>query len=181
MTRPLQHQLAHARGIRLALHGLHDRTDHGADGVRLALADLFDPTQLQGLAVDWARPTRLGRRTIRSQSRMRVTYVQSTYRKDALMTVPGSIDHENKDARMNVRLAPSQASLIRRAAEADNKSVSEFVIGSAASAAEHVLADRRRFAIDAAAWRSFSELLERPAVYKPRLAELLASDDRFVD
>ena len=67
-----------------------------------------------------------------------------------------------------------------RAAEADNKSLSEFVIGSAAVAAEHVLADRRWFTVDDATWRAFEELLERPAVYNPRLAELLAMADRFV-
>ena len=92
-----------------------------------------------------------------------------------------AVDREGKDSRINVRLAQSQATLIRRAAEADNKSLSEFVIGSAATAAEQVLADRRWFTVDDATWRAFEELLERPAVYKPRLAELLAEGDRFVD
>ena len=97
------------------------------------------------------------------------------------MTHSGSVNRENKDARINVRLAPSQASLIRRAAEANNTSVSEFVIGSAAVAAEQVLADRRWLTLDEASWRAFEELLERPAEFKPRLAELLAGDDRFID
>ena len=97
------------------------------------------------------------------------------------MTTSGAIDHENKDARINVRLAPSQASLIRRAAEASSTSVSEFVIGSAAVAAEQVLAGRRWFTLDDESWRAFEELLERPVKYKPRLAELLAADDVFVD
>lgn len=92
-----------------------------------------------------------------------------------------AVDRESKDSRINVRLAPSQAALIRRAAEVGKKSLSEFVIGSAAAAAEQVLADRRWFAADDAAWQAFEALLERPAVYKPRLAELLADDDRFVD
>lgn len=92
-----------------------------------------------------------------------------------------AVDRESKDSRINVRLAPSQAALIRRAAEVGNKSLSEFVIGSAAAAAEQVLADRRWFTADEAAWQAFEALLERPVVYKPRLAELLAEDDRFVD
>ncbi|MBX3098756.1 MAG: DUF1778 domain-containing protein [Salinibacterium sp.] len=96
-------------------------------------------------------------------------------------TNPSAVERENKDSRINVRLAPSQATLIRRAAEADHKSVSEFVISSAATAAEHVLADRRWFTVDDATWRAFEELLERPAEYKPRLAELLARDTQFVD
>lgn len=97
------------------------------------------------------------------------------------MTTSGAVDREHKDARINVRLAPSQASLIRRAAEVSNTSVSEFVIGSAAVAAEQVLAGRRWFTLDEASWRAFEELLERPAQYKPRLAELLAAADVFVD
>jgi len=92
-----------------------------------------------------------------------------------------AVNRESKDSRINVRLAPSQAALIRRASEVGNKSLSEFLIGSAASAAEQVLAGRRWFTADDAAWRAFEALLERPAVYKPRLAELLAEDDRFVD
>ena len=92
-----------------------------------------------------------------------------------------AVDREGKDSRINVRLAQSQATLIRRAAEAENKSLSEFVISSAATAAEHVLADRRWFTVDDATWRAFEDLLERPAEYKPRLAELLAMDNQFVD
>jgi uncharacterized protein (DUF1778 family) len=97
------------------------------------------------------------------------------------MTTPADAQRTSKDARLNVRLAPSQAALIRRAAEANNTSVSEFVIGSAAEAAGRVLADRRWFGLKDAAWDAFEALLERPVVEKPRLAELLTSDDRFVD
>lgn len=89
-------------------------------------------------------------------------------------------EHESKDARINVRLAPSQAALIRRAAEAQDKSLTDFVISSAADAAEQVLADRRWFRLDDASWEAFEALLDRPAVFKPRLAELLATEDRFV-
>ena len=47
--------------------------------------------------------------------------------------------------------------------------------------ASNVLADRRWFTLDEESWRAFEELLERPAEYKPRLAELLAADVVFVD
>jgi uncharacterized protein (DUF1778 family) len=90
-------------------------------------------------------------------------------------------DHENKDARINVRLTSSQAALIRQAAEWQDKSLTEFVINSAAAAAEQVLADRRWFRLDASAWERFETLLDRPAIYKPRLAELIATEDTFVD
>src|ERR1019366_5424192 len=47
LPRPLQHQLAHARRIRGALHGLHDRTDDGTGGLDLALADLLENIRLR--------------------------------------------------------------------------------------------------------------------------------------
>ena len=88
---------------------------------------------------------------------------------------------DRKGARLNVRLAPAQADLIRSAADSEHTSVSDFVVSSATVAAEQVLADRRWFALDDAAWQAFNDLLERPAVHNPRLADLLARDDVFVD
>jgi uncharacterized protein (DUF1778 family) len=90
-------------------------------------------------------------------------------------------DRETKDARINVRLAPSQASLIRQAAESQDKSLTDFIVTSAANAAEQVLADRRWFRLEESSWEVFEVLLDRPAILKPRLAELLASEDQFVD
>jgi len=51
--------------------------------------------------------------------------------------------------------------------------VSEFVLDSACANAEHVLADRTRFVIDAKRWRAFQKALDRPARVKPRLQRLL--------
>lgn len=90
-------------------------------------------------------------------------------------------EHETKDARINVRLAPSQATRIRQAAESQDKSLTDFIVTSAANAAEQVLADRRWFRLDESSWEVFEVLLDRPAIFKPRLAELLASEDQFVD
>lgn len=38
----LQHQLAHSRGIRFTLHGLHDRADYGAGGSHLPFPVLLE-------------------------------------------------------------------------------------------------------------------------------------------
>lgn len=77
-----------------------------------------------------------------------------------------------KDARLHVRLSSEQGSLIRHAAEVEGKTVTEFTV-------EHprdVLADRRLFLLDESAWDEFRARLDRPAVRKPRLAELLAKE-----
>ena len=42
LARTFEHQLAHARGIRLALHGLHHGADDRAGRLHLAIADLRD-------------------------------------------------------------------------------------------------------------------------------------------
>ena len=86
-----------------------------------------------------------------------------------------------RDTRLNLRVTSAQAVLIRRAADSSEKSLTEFVLESAAIAAERVLADRRGFALDSAAWKAFQRALERPVVLKPRLKVLLGETDIFVD
>lgn len=43
---PLQHRLAHPRRIRLAVHRIHDRPDHGTGRPHLAIADLLKHVRL---------------------------------------------------------------------------------------------------------------------------------------
>lgn len=87
-----------------------------------------------------------------------------------------------RETRLNLRATARQDALIRLAAQATSKTVTEFVLDSASIAAEQVLADRRWFMLDESSWSAFQDLLERPAVIKPRLAALLAEDsDLFED
>jgi uncharacterized protein (DUF1778 family) len=86
----------------------------------------------------------------------------------------------SRDARLNLRTTSAQASLIRRAAEASHKSMTDFVLESATSAAEQVLADRRWFQLTDINWTEFEAILDRPAIHKPRLAALLESEDPFI-
>lgn len=51
--------------------------------------------------------------------------------------------------------------------------MTEFVLDSACSTAEQILADRRQFVVDDAAWARFMEALDRPPTTKRRLQELL--------
>jgi len=90
-------------------------------------------------------------------------------------------ERQLRDTRLNLRVTSAQAAFIRRAAESSEKSLTEFVLESAATAAERVLADRRGFALDSAAWKAFQRALERPVVLKPRLQVLLGEPDCFID
>jgi uncharacterized protein (DUF1778 family) len=81
---------------------------------------------------------------------------------------------ETRSDRLQLRVTPQQREIIESAAESQHETITDYVLRHAVSAAKEDLADRRYFAIDGAAWAEFNALLERPPVYKPRLAELLA-------
>jgi uncharacterized protein (DUF1778 family) len=79
-----------------------------------------------------------------------------------------------KDARLQVRLSSGQDALIRHAAEAEGKTVTDFTVEAAVGYARNVLADRRLFLLDDAAWNEFQAVLDRPVVHKSRLEKLFA-------
>lgn len=84
-----------------------------------------------------------------------------------------------KDSRIAVRLSSEQDELIRRAAEVEGTSITEFTVDAAVSRARDVLVDRRLFMLDDAAWTEFLAVLDRPIEYKPRLEKLFASEPIF--
>jgi uncharacterized protein (DUF1778 family) len=84
-----------------------------------------------------------------------------------------------KDSRIAVRLSSEQDALIRHAAEVAGTSITEFTVAATMNHAIDVLADRRMFAIDDAAWSEFLAVLDRPVSHKPRLQKLLAEPSAF--
>ena len=78
-----------------------------------------------------------------------------------------------KTARIDVRASTAVKQLLQEAARACHKNVSEFLLDAGVTAAEHMLADRRRFELDDEQWQAFQELLDRPVQSKPRLKKLL--------
>jgi uncharacterized protein (DUF1778 family) len=81
----------------------------------------------------------------------------------------------SKDERLHLRLEPAQKALLEAASSASGSSLSAFVLRAATEAAADLLADRRVFVLDDAAWRVFDEALERPAAEVTGLQELLAA------
>jgi uncharacterized protein (DUF1778 family) len=84
-----------------------------------------------------------------------------------------------KDSRIAVRLSSEQDALIRHAAEAEGSTVTEFTVAAAVSHARDVLADRRLFQLDDAAWTEFLAILDRPVMQKPELEKLFAQESIF--
>ncbi|ETW24147.1 hypothetical protein MGAST_10225 [Mycobacterium gastri 'Wayne'] len=79
-----------------------------------------------------------------------------------------------KTERFAVRLTPEQDALIRRAAEVEGTDLTNFTVTATLAHARDVLADRRLFLLDDAAWSEFLAVLDRPVSHKPHLEELFA-------
>lgn len=77
-----------------------------------------------------------------------------------------------KSSRLNLRVAPEDEALLRRAAAATGESVSSFLVDSARVRARSVLADRTYFELDDEKWEEFTAMLERPPRYVPELRDL---------
>lgn len=75
-----------------------------------------------------------------------------------------------KTARINLRVTERQESVLRRAAETEDSTLSDFVLGSAVEQAEKVLADRRWFDVDPQTYEAFLNALDR----EPRTEKLAA-------
>lgn len=76
--------------------------------------------------------------------------------------------------RINLRATHSQERLIRTGADFSGVTMTEFILKSACLQAEHVLADRRDFAVSPKQWQAFLDILDRPARAKPELARLFS-------
>jgi uncharacterized protein (DUF1778 family) len=83
-----------------------------------------------------------------------------------------SIVHERRSGRINLRTSAQQESLIRRGAEQRGETLTEFIVRSACTEAEHALADQKLFILSNTQWRAFTSALDRPPRPKPRLAKL---------
>jgi uncharacterized protein (DUF1778 family) len=78
-----------------------------------------------------------------------------------------------------LRLTRTAKRTLQNAAEASHKTLSDFVLESALSRADSVLADRRIFPLDDARWNAFLAALDAPAKPRPRLQRLLSEPGVF--
>jgi len=85
---------------------------------------------------------------------------------------------DRREIRIAMRVDPADKALIERAARARSLSVTDYMISIARADAERTLAERCLFTIDEAAFRRFSEILDRPAQDNPRLNALLERNRR---
>jgi uncharacterized protein (DUF1778 family) len=62
---------------------------------------------------------------------------------------------------------------MRRGAEQSGETLTEFIVRSACTEAEHTLADQRHFTLPTAQWQAFVAALDRPPQFKVHLRRLL--------
>ena len=84
-----------------------------------------------------------------------------------------------REARINLRASSRQEQLIRAAASASDKTVTDFVLDTAVVQAEKVLADRRYFLLSDEQYDAFEALLAAPVPATPKLDALLAARSPF--
>ena len=81
--------------------------------------------------------------------------------------------------KLDLRLTAAAKQKLRAAAEAAHRSVSEFVLDSALTRAEEVLAEQRHFGLSAERWKQFVSALNAPPRSHPRMKKLLRAPSVF--
>ena len=86
---------------------------------------------------------------------------------------------DSKSQRINLRTTGRQEAVIRRAAAATDRTMTDFIMDSAVEHAEQVLADRRRFTATDQQWDEFERLLDAPLASTKRFEALAARKSPF--
>ena len=79
-----------------------------------------------------------------------------------------------RSARLGLRATPAQEAVLRRAAEAAHKSLTDFILDAAYQAAEQTLLDQRLFMVSGSQYQAILDMLDRPESDNSGLADLLS-------
>ncbi|GBE49148.1 hypothetical protein BMS3Bbin13_00047 [bacterium BMS3Bbin13] len=79
-----------------------------------------------------------------------------------------------RSARLGLRATPEQEAVLRRAAEAAHKSLTDFILDSACLAAEQTLLDQRLFMVPDVRYQALLEMLDQPNQPNKGLRELFS-------
>ncbi|HXP85869.1 MAG TPA: DUF1778 domain-containing protein [Bryobacteraceae bacterium] len=76
---------------------------------------------------------------------------------------------QTRSRRINLRASAPQETLIRAGAKVRGVNITDFILESACTRAEQVIADQTTFALSPQQWRAFTDALDRPPLAKPKL------------
>jgi len=82
-------------------------------------------------------------------------------------------------SRWNLRVAPDDDIVVRKAADEENRELSDFIRSAAVLEAERILADRAVFTLENTQWDRFMEILDRPPRIPSGLEELFSRPSVF--
>ena len=82
--------------------------------------------------------------------------------------------HTNRTARLEARIAPEALAVVRRAAEIQGRSVSDFVVAAAQEAAQKTVSEVEVIRLSREAQEQFVKLLTRPHKLNPALKRAFA-------
>ena len=84
-----------------------------------------------------------------------------------------------RSEKLDLRLTREAKLVLKAAAAASRRSVSQFVVESALARADEALADRRSFRLNGVQWKAFLAALDTPPRVLPRLERLLREPGFF--
>lgn len=84
-----------------------------------------------------------------------------------------------RSEKLDLRLSPEAKQKLYRAAAAENRSVSDFVLESALLRADETLVERRYFGLDAERWTALMTALDAPPRRHLRMERLLTEPSIF--
>ena len=88
--------------------------------------------------------------------------------------------HTNRTARLEARIAPEALAVVRRAAEIQGRSVSDFVVAAAQEAAQKTVSEVEVIRLSREAQERFVKLLTKPAKLKPVLKKAFARHRKLI-
>ncbi len=94
-----------------------------------------------------------------------------------MLTQP--IAPERRTEKLDLRISRAAKAKLQAAASAAHRSMSDFVMESALSKAEEMLAERRIFALAPEKWTAFQAALDMPVRAMPRMEALLREPGFF--
>lgn len=87
--------------------------------------------------------------------------------------------HPPRNERLSIRVPLQVKDLLVNAAAIRHKTLSDFVLDTAISEAEAVMAERRSFSLSPAAWEAFQTALDAPPQKHARMEQLLNEPSVF--
>ncbi|WP_029145234.1 DUF1778 domain-containing protein [Microbacterium luticocti] len=90
-----------------------------------------------------------------------------------------SVTRPSRSQRINLRATARQEALLRRAADATDHTLTDFILDSAVDQAQQVLASRQWFAVSPQQFDEFVRMLDEPLPSTERFQRLFSRRSRF--